>query len=147
MVDELGDDDAKIQENGMTLRDKLEAHRSHRACAGCHSRIDPLGFPLENFDAIGKWRESYGRFPVDATGSLWGTEYSNVVEFKDLLRTEKGFFHRGFIRHMMTYALGRELHHYDEPSIDNLLSGLEKGQGLQDLIVAIATSPTFTHAR
>lgn len=145
-VDELGEDDAEMQEAGLTLRKKLEAHREKAACAGCHSRIDPLGFPLENFDGVGQWRESYGSFPVDAGGTLMRElDYANVVEFKDALSERRADFHRGFVRHLLTYALGRKLEFFDKLTIAELSAICENG-GLQDLIVAIAISDSFTHA-
>ncbi|MCB1062286.1 MAG: DUF1592 domain-containing protein [Verrucomicrobiae bacterium] len=147
MVGELGADDQQMQEVGMTLRQKLSLHREKAACAGCHSRIDPLGFPLENFDAIGQWRESYGKFPVDSGGILMREhDYAGIVEFKDALRQRDGDFHRGFIRHLLAYALGRHLESYDEWTIDELAEEVD-GKGLQDLIMAIAKSYPFLHTR
>ena len=146
-VDELGADDAEMQEAGQTLRQKLEAHRDKAACAGCHSRMDPLGFPLENFDGIGQWRESYGSFPVDAGGTLMREfDYKGIVGFKDALKNRQPDFHRGFARHLLTYALGRKLETSDEPTIEKL-AAVCKDKGLQDLIFAIATSDPFTQVR
>ena len=146
-VDELGADDREIQEAGLTLREKLSQHAEKAACAGCHSRIDPLGFPLENFDGIGKWRESYGKFPVDASGELWGATYEDVVEFKRLLRANEEVFRRGFVRHLLTFALARDLEYFDEPAVDDLLEDWGEDGGLQDLLLAITTSETFTHVK
>ena len=147
MVDELGEDDREMQEAGLTLRKKLEAHREKSACAGCHSRIDPLGFPLENFDAVGLWRDSYGKFPVDAGGILSREhEYTDIVSFKDAINKQMPDVHRGFIRHLMTYALGRKLQPYDEIEIQKIIDQTES-KGLRDIIVEICTSYTFTHTR
>ncbi len=147
MVDELGADDEAMQDAGLTLRQKLEQHREKAACAGCHTRIDPLGFPLEKFDAIGQWRESYGKFPIDSGGKLMNRyAYRDVVEFKDVLAERKADFHRGFIQQLLTYGLGRHLEPADEIAIVEVAAIAEKG-GLQDVIVAVATSYPFTHAR
>lgn len=147
MVDELGEDDEAMQKAGMTLRQKLELHREKSDCAGCHTRIDPLGFPLESFDPIGRWRDSYGEFPVDASGVLMNQiEYSNVVEFKDALAERKSDFHRGFVRHLLRYALGRHLTPGDEPVISELTAKADRG-GLRDLILAVATCDTFRLAQ
>lgn len=147
MVDELGADDQEMQEAGLTLRKKLEMHRNKADCAGCHTRIDPLGFPLENYDAIGLWRESYGKFPVDASGTLHGKyDYTDVIGFKDALAQRKEDFHRGFVRHLLTYALGRHLEAYDEKTIVELTEFAGES-GLRDLIVEITGSYPFTHVR
>ena len=147
MVDELGEDDQEMQESGLTLRQKLETHRNKAACSGCHSRIDPLGFPLENFDGIGQWRDSYGKFPVDSRGTLMREHaYADIVEFKDALKKRKNDFHRGFVRHLLTFALGRHLNPSDEWAVSEIAETCEEG-GLQDLMVTIATHRAFTHVR
>lgn len=149
MVDELGSDDREMQEAGLTLRDKIVLHREKADCAGCHTRIDPLGFPLENYDAIGLWRDDYGKdeFPVDAGGKLMNQyDYTNIIEFKDALKERKTDFHDGFVRYLLTYALGRHLEPYDESAIRHLVDAAETG-GLKDVIVALVTSDTFRHVR
>ncbi len=148
-VDELGEDDQEMQENGITLRQKLAAHREKQACAGCHTRIDPFGFPLENYDPIGLWRDSYGKFPVEADGTLMREhDYSDIVEFKDALTARKSDMHRGFIQYLLTYALGRKLEAYDQAAITRIENeAMGDGKGLQDLIVTIVNSFPFTHIR
>jgi len=145
-VDELGEDPRQFTE--VTLREKLEMHRDKAACAGCHSRIDPPGFALEGFDAIGRVREEYvNGDPVDATGILKRElEFDGIVGFKDAVRERQGDFHRGFIRHLLTYALGRHLTAADQWTVDELEEVAEDG-GLKDLIVAVAKSYPFTHTR
>lgn len=148
-VDELGADDRKMQEAGLSLREKLEQHRNQKNCAGCHTRIDPLGFPLENFDAIGQWREDYGNqdFPVDSAGVLMDTySYSNIIEFKDALAERKEDFHLGFVRYLLTYALGRHLEPTDEKTVRDLVTVADDG-GLKDLIIALTKSETFRMVR
>jgi len=149
MVDELGSDDREMHEDGLSLREKLEQHRNQADCAGCHTRIDPLGFPLENFDAIGLWREDYGdeKFPVDAGGILMNEyAYSDIVEFKDALAKRREDFHRGFVRYLLTYAIGRHLKPFDERTIRDLVAVAREG-GMKDVIVALTRSQTFRIVR
>ena len=146
MVDELGADDQSFDE--LTLREKLEQHRSSSACSGCHARIDPPGFALEAFDPIGRIRDSYGNGePVD-TEAVFKRDYhfDGIVGFKDVLRERSADIHRGFIRHLLTYALGRHLEPADEWAIDEIEREIE-GKGLRDLVLAIARSYPFTHTR
>lgn len=146
-VDELGADDRDIQEAGLTLREKLAVHAEKASCAGCHSRIDPLGFPLENYDVIGQWRDSYGKFPVDPGGVLMGQhEYDGIVAFKNALLERKVDIRKAFIRHLFTYALGRHAGVLEEKAIDQIERATRDG-GLQDVIIAIATCEEFTHVR
>lgn len=147
MVDELGGDDQEMQENGATIRQTLAAHRQQQSCAGCHTRIDPFGFPLENYDPIGLWRESYGKFPVDAGGTLMRDhDYTDIVEFKDAIAARRSDMHKGFIKYLLKYALGRKLEAYDYAAIAKIQEqGTGDGKGLQDLVVAIAKSFPFTH--
>lgn len=146
MVDELGADDQSFDE--LTLREKLEQHRSSSACSGCHARIDPPGFALEGFDPIGRIRASYGNGePVD-TKAVFKRDYhfEGIVGFKDVLRERAPDIHRGFIRHLLTYALGRHLGPADEWAVDEIEREVE-GKGLRDLVLAIARSYPFTHTR
>ena len=145
MVDELGEDDQKFEEAGLTLRQKLEDHRSKTACMGCHGRIDPLGFALENYDPIGRWRDNYSKSPVDSSGELFANRpYNGPIEFKDALLLRKEDFVHAFIEHLMTYALGRHLQPYDQATIRQLVQqSKENDYRFQDLLVAIATSWPF----
>jgi hypothetical protein len=95
----------------LTLREQLQLHRERADCRGCHEQIDPLGFALENYDAIGRWRDTYasGR-EVDMSGQLFRTHtFGDVVEFKDALLAEKDRFTEAFVGHLMAFALAREL--------------------------------------
>ena len=146
-VDELGADDREMQEAGMTLRQKIELHREKESCSGCHSRIDPLGFPLENFDPIGRWRDSYGQFPVDAGGVLMREhDYDGIASFKDAIRAREEDFRRGLIRHLLAFALGRHLEPFDEWAVEEIEEET-RGKGLRDVIVAVTESYPFTHTR
>ncbi len=149
MVEELGDDDEAFQEAGLTLRQKLEQHRSKPSCAGCHARIDPLGFALENFDPIGRWRTDYAKLPVDAKGELFGgRKYDGPVEFKDAILKRKNDFARAFTEHLLSYALGRKLEFFDVATVDAIVAKLEAdGYRFETLIIEIVKSYPFRNTR
>lgn len=103
------------------LRKLLERHRSDPACFSCHVKMDPLGLGLENFDAIGRWRESYGAAPIDPSGVLAdGQKFNGPVELKELLLQEKQRIARNFSSRMLSYALGRSVLFTDEPALREL---------------------------
>ncbi len=107
----------------LTLRERLEAHRTQPDCVSCHARIDPLGFALENYGPTGVWRDRYenGR-EVDASGVLFGRrDFEDAVGFKDAILAEKEVFARAFAEHLLAFALGREVHFSDEPALDRIV--------------------------
>lgn len=130
-----------------TIRELLAKHREVETCTECHRKIDPLGFALENFDAAGLWRTSYGnRGPkIDASGILpSGEPFSKVSEFQELLSRRSDDFTRCLIEKMMTYALGRTLGLGDRAAIDKIQRDLLAGpNGLQDLIAGVVLSDSF----
>jgi hypothetical protein len=108
-----------------SLRQQLEQHRANPACATCHSRMDPLGFGLDNYDAIGHWRTQDGKFPVDAAGTLpGGRSFHGPLELKQILKTDRDAFARCLTEKMLTYALGRGLERYDKPAVNLICSRL-----------------------
>ncbi|MEQ8787749.1 MAG: DUF1592 domain-containing protein [Pirellulaceae bacterium] len=110
-------------EENLTLRERFAAHRKRADCAGCHEKIDPLGFALENYDAAGIWRETYenGR-EVDASGTLFGRRrFNDVVEFKDALLVEKDRFTRALAAHLLAFALGREISVADSLALEEIV--------------------------
>lgn len=130
----------------VTIREQLQKHRAVTTCAECHRTIDPPGFALENFDAIGGWRDQYAKgLPIDSAGSLpSGESFSTVPEFRELLVQRKDQFHRCLTEKLMTYALGREIEVVDRPAIDRILADLERPKGgLRDLIRLIVLSEPF----
>jgi hypothetical protein len=130
----------------LTIRDQLEKHREVATCAECHRKIDPLGFALENFDAVGGWRKDYERkMPVDPAGKLSnGEEFSSFKEFRKLMIGQSDRFSRCLTEKLMAYALGREMEVGDRPAIDQILQDLEATTGgLQDLIRLIVQSKPF----
>ena len=101
-----------------SVRARMEEHRSNPVCAACHKQMDPLGFALENFDAIGKYRTMDGDSPIDASGVLAdGTQFSNPDEFRQALLAHRTEFVRNFTEKLMTYAIGRTVGYTDMPAV------------------------------
>jgi hypothetical protein len=101
-----------------TVREMLEQHRANPACASCHGNMDPLGFSLENFDAIGQWRTKDGQSPIDASGVLMdGTKVNGPAALRGALLQQKDQFVKAVTGKLLMYALGRELDHHDAPAI------------------------------
>jgi mono/diheme cytochrome c family protein len=110
-----------------TFRDKLAAHAADQTCAACHKKIDPLGFALENYDAIGTWRETVGGVAVDNKGQLTdGTKVAGVEDLKKVLHARQSQFVRNFSSQMLVYALGRNLEYRDELTLAELGETLER---------------------
>ncbi|MEM1227152.1 MAG: DUF1592 domain-containing protein [Planctomycetota bacterium] len=127
-----------------TLRERFEMHRSDDACYTCHSRIDPLGFALEAFDPIGRLREKDNGVPVDASGTWNGKDYRTPVEFKAALMERPEDFVRGFIEHLLSYAIGRKLEYYDMATVNDIQQKLEaRGYRFSELIFEIVKSDPF----
>jgi mono/diheme cytochrome c family protein len=113
-------DENKVGQSA-SLRQQLEAHRVNPTCASCHSRMDPLGFGLENFDAIGAWRTADGKFPIDASASLPdGRTFRGPGELKKVLLGDRDAFTRGMTEKLLTYALGRGLERYDRQTVKGI---------------------------
>ncbi|WP_367872105.1 DUF1592 domain-containing protein [Luteolibacter sp. Populi] len=131
---------------GLSFRETLEIHRKKASCAGCHAKIDPLGFGLENFDAIGRWRtvDANGE-PIDSKATLPGDiSFSTSAELKKLLEGSDDLFLRNLARKMLGYSLGRPLEYYDEPVISELVGKLRKEDlKMQSLILSIVESQPF----
>jgi len=130
-----------------TIREQLAKHREIATCAECHRKIDPLGFALENFDAIGRWRDQYGKgMPVNPAGKLpSGEAFASAGEFKNLMAQKHDQFTRCLTQKLLTYATGREQVPTDRPVIDSILREMKKdNQGLRDLIHLIVLSEVFS---
>ena len=141
-------DEAAVGSTG-SLRQQLEKHRSNALCASCHSRMDVLGFGLENYDAVGKWRTLDGKFPVDSSGTLpSGKSFSSPAELRVLLKEELPDFARCLTEKMLTYSLGRGLEHYDRKTVDEIDQELAaSGYQFQKLIQEIVQSLPFQSRR
>ena len=134
----------------LTIRERLAVHRKRADCAGCHNKIDPLGFALENYGPTGVWRDKYenGR-DVDVSGVLFNQhEFETLVEFKELLVQEKQRFVRGFISHLLSYALGRELGPADSLAVDEMTAKVMAGEDqMRAVLKSVAMSEPFLHKR
>ncbi|MEM9701442.1 MAG: DUF1592 domain-containing protein, partial [Planctomycetota bacterium] len=136
----------------LTLRQKVEAHRADPSCAVCHDRIDPPGFVLENYDAIGRWRTEDrtedGAEPVEPGGTLPGLgTFDDVAGFKALLRQDRTRFARGFTERLLSYALARKLEYHDLAPVERILQNADPGDfRLSDLVAGIVRSRPFRHA-
>jgi mono/diheme cytochrome c family protein len=131
------------------LRDQLEAHRKNPTCASCHRRMDPLGFGLENFDAVGAWRTMDGKFPVDASGTLPdGRSFTGPEELRTILKGDRDAFARALTSKLLTYALGRGLERYDTPTVKRIASRMPRhGYRFSGLILEIVNSLPFQSRR
>ena len=140
------DEKPSIEEKDLTLRERLALHRERADCAGCHEKIDPLGFALENYDAIGKWRDSYenGR-EVDSSGTLFRRhQFSDIASFKDAILAEKDRFVRGFAGHLLSFALARELTPQDQRELDRIAAAtIADGYRIQTLVREVVFSKPF----
>ncbi len=147
MVKTLPTDDKA--RDGMTFRQRLEQHRKDSACASCHARMDPLGFGLEGFDPIGRWRTKIGGEPVDATGKLAsGETFSGPAELKRILMGKKEQFVRNLSEKMLGYALGRGLEYYDSPAVKRITAATASGGYRSSVLVTqIVASLPFGHRR
>lgn len=141
-------DETRIGETA-TLRQQLEAHRTNPTCASCHARMDPLGFALENFDAIGQWRTEDGKFPVDSAGSLPdGRAVQGPDGLKAVLKSDRDAFTRCVTGKLLTYALGRGLEPYDQPAVRTIAERVAADEyRFSRLVLEIANSLPFQMRR
>jgi mono/diheme cytochrome c family protein len=132
-----------------TLRQQLEAHRTNPTCAACHARMDPLGFGLENFNAIGAWRTKDGNFPVDSTGTLPdGRTFNGPQELKAIVKADSNAFAECLTEKLLTYALGRGLERYDKPTVKKIAGQVAANNyRFSTLALEIAKSLPFQNRR
>ena len=111
-----------------TLRQQLEKHRADPVCASCHSAMDPIGLAMENFDAVGAWRDRDNNGPIDASAALPGQpKFNGAVELaENLAKTRRNDFLRSVVEHTLTFALGRGVEPYDQPAVDQIISDMQK---------------------
>lgn len=134
----------------LTMRQRTELHRTNAVCANCHQILDPIGFGLEKFDAIGRWRErdSNGQ-PIDATGELpGGHRFAGPRDLKAIIATRTNNVARNLLERLLAYSLGRKLEGYDEIVVDDLMEQLAAdGYRMRSLLYGVVTSYPFTHRR
>jgi hypothetical protein len=128
-----------------SLRQRMEQHRSNPNCAACHRRMDPLGFGLENFDAVGAWRDREGELSIDASGTLPGSvSFNGPTELRAVLRGRPEAFLRCLAEKMLTYALGHGLDRYDRRSVNDIVSKASRREyRFSAVILAIVHSEVF----
>ena len=134
----------------LPMRERLRAHRDNPACASCHKTIDPVGFAMENFDALGRWRDYADGVPVDVSGGLPGESASDkgVAGIEDSLLARPELFAGTLVEKLLTFALGRGIEHYDAPAIRKILREAEPdGYRLSALLLAIVRSVPFQMRR
>ena len=135
--------------NKGSLRQQLEQHRSNAICASCHARMDVLGFGLENYDAIGRWRTMDGKFPIDVSGTFPnGKSFTTPAEMRKLLVDNMPDFTRCITEKMLTYALGRGLERYDRRTVDGIVKAVAADDyRFQTLISEVVRSLPFQNRR
>ncbi len=141
-------DEAAVGES-KSIRQSMEQHRANPVCASCHSRMDVLGFGLENYNAIGQWRTQDGKFPVDASGTFPnGKTFATPAEMKALLRSNLPDFTRCLTEKMLTYALGRGVEKYDRLAVQRIVrETAEDNYKFQTLILGLVHSVPFQMRR
>jgi hypothetical protein len=133
-----------------SVREMMAEHRKNPVCAACHSMIDPAGFALENFDAVGTWRDNDDSLnPIDASGALPdGTTFNGVMEFRKALASHPERFVTTVAEKLLTYALGRGLAYYDAPAVRKIRNdAAANNYRLSSLIVGVINSDAFQMRR
>jgi hypothetical protein len=149
-VPPLEDALAGLTNRAPSLRERLAAHRENPLCASCHDQMDPVGLALENFNALGKWRDQEFGQPIDPSGRLiTGEGFANVRELKRVLvKNHAEDFYRTLTQKLLTYALGRSLEYYDVETVDQIVDRLEKSGGKPSaLLTGIVESAPFQKTR
>ena len=129
----------------LTLRDAMIQHRAAPACAGCHARMDPIGFAMENFDAVGRWRERDGEHPIDATGTFpEGTKFEGIPGLKKELLRQPEQFVGTVAERLLMYAIGRNLQYYDAPTVRAVMREAKPANySLASLVLGVVKSRPF----
>jgi hypothetical protein len=137
-------DEAKVGQTA-SLREQLEQHRANPACASCHNLMDPIGFAMENYDAVGAWRSKDGNFPIDSSGTLPdGRSFEGPGGFKEILMADRDAFAQALTSKMLTFALGRGLERYDRRTVKKIAESLpESDYSLSRLVLEIVKSQPF----
>ena len=130
---------------GLTIREQLKVHRDNPNCKTCHEKLDPMGFVLENFNAVGMWRTQYpNQRMVDASGKIFGKPFKTINTFKEIFLENKEVFAKAFIKHLYAYALARGVGYMEKEEIENIFSATQsEGHPLRDVLLEIALSESF----
>jgi mono/diheme cytochrome c family protein len=142
-------DEGKKALSAASLRQRMEQHRKDPNCASCHARMDPIGFGLENYDAIGAWRLKDAGFRIDASGQLTsGQKFNGSAQLRGILVDKKDAFTRALAEKMLTYATGRGVERSDKCYVDDIAGTVSKnGYKFSSLVTAVVLSPTFRTKR
>src|SRR6185503_4276461 len=129
----------------LSMRDRMSAHRDNPACSGCHQLMDPIGFAMENYDAIGRWRIAEQGTPIDTSGGLPdGSKFDGVDGLQAALLRRPEVFAGTLTEKLMTYALGRGVETYDAPAVRAVLrSARASGYRFSSIIIGIVNSTRF----
>jgi len=135
----------KVEAANLTIRERLAEHRANTACASCHDLMDPVGFSLENFDAVGRWRNFDEGQAIDASGTLPdGTNITNFAELESNILKRPEIFVGTMTEKMLTYALGRGIQHFDAPAVRQVVRGSARYDfQFSSLIIEIVSSVPF----
>lgn len=141
-------DESQQAADSASLRERMELHRAKPECASCHRQMDPLGFALENYDAVGRWRTTDGGFQIDPSGELMGgRKFADVKELKHLLgTTSTKKFARTLVKNMLIYGLGRGLEAHDYCTVEDIRERLaDDDYRIRTIIFGIAESKAFQY--
>jgi hypothetical protein len=139
-----------IKDHQPTIRESQELHRRDPLCHACHARMDPLGLALENFNAMGMWREIEHGQKIDSSGELMtGEKFSGIRELKTIIKEKhRQEFYRCLTEKLLTYALGRGLEYYDEHTVDQIVAKVDQGGGrFSRLLIGVVESAPFQKQR
>jgi hypothetical protein len=144
---ELSEDEADVA--SAPLRQRMEKHRSKAECAQCHQRMDPLGFGLENYDAVGGWRIKDGKFPIDPSGTLPGNvTFNGPKGLRAVIKSKEAEFRRCLAEKLLTYALGRGVEVSDKCTLDNVCQAVQNNQNrFSSMVLAIVHSDPFLYRK
>jgi Protein of unknown function (DUF1592)/Protein of unknown function (DUF1588)/Protein of unknown function (DUF1585)/Protein of unknown function (DUF1595)/Protein of unknown function (DUF1587) len=137
--------EANDKGDNLSMREAMVRHRADPACAGCHSRMDPIGFAMENFDPIGRWRDRDGGHPIDASGVFPdGSKFDGMAGMKSALVSHPEEFISTIVRRLMMYATGRNLQYYDEPAVRAIVrEGAQSNYTFASLVEGVVHSTAF----
>ena len=148
-----GEVEPNVKGKNLTVRERLDQHRTIESCAACHRGIDPYGFGLENFNVTGTWREKQDgerawwpdQAMIDCSGTLPnGVKFANFEEFRDAIAAQSDRFLRGFAEKLFTYALGRSVEYTDRETIEGLVTTMKSnGESVSSIVKAIVESDAF----
>jgi hypothetical protein len=133
----------------LTMRERMAEHRANPACAGCHKLMDPVGFALENYDAVGRWRTTEGGVPVDSAGSLPdGSNFQGAAGLRDALLSRPELFATTTTEKLLTYALGRGVEDYDAPAVRRIVrEARDHDYRFSSIVLGIVNSTPFQMRR